>query len=65
MMAAFPTYPDLAVPGVLTLTMLPEVEKLIAMNWYRWKGTMILILRMKGLLGYVKGTVSMPTERRQ
>jgi hypothetical protein len=65
MMAAFPTYPDLAVPGALTLMMLPEAEKLTAVNWYRWKGTMISILRMKGLLGYVEGTVPIPIERRQ
>jgi hypothetical protein len=65
MMAAFPTYPDLAVPGASTLMMFPETEKLTATNWYRWKGMMISILRMKGLLGYVEGTVLMPTERQQ
>ena len=47
-----------------TLTMLPESEKLTSANWHQWRGTMVSILRMKGLLGYVDGTIPIPLRSR-
>src|ERR1700723_77412 len=48
---------DNASASSTTLIMLPELEKLTSANWHQWRGTMVSILRMKGLLGYVDGTI--------
>jgi hypothetical protein len=45
----------------MSLTRLSDDERLQMTNWIEWKRSMIPILRMKGLWGYVDGSVKPPS----
>ena len=44
----------------MSLTFLPDADKLQTSNWNQWKQTMISILHMKGLMGYADGNIRPP-----
>ena len=44
----------------MSLTLLPDSEKLDTKNWSAWKRTMTSIPRMKGLMIYAGGDVRSP-----
>ena len=44
----------------MSLTLLPDSEKLQTANWNEWKRALTAILRMKGLMGFVDGSVGTP-----
>ena len=48
--------------GAMSLTLLPDSEKLETKNWIKWKRTMTSILCMKGLMVYAEGTVRPPSK---
>ena len=48
--------------GQMSLTLLPDSEKLQTANWNEWKQTIALILRMKGLMGYADGSIRPPSK---
>jgi len=50
--------------GAISLTLLPDSEKLDTKNWNKWKRTMTSILCMKGLLIYAEGNVRPPLKPR-
>ena len=45
----------------MSLTFLPDADKLQVSNWNQWKRTMTSILRMKGLMGYADGNIRPPS----
>lgn len=48
--------------GSMSLTILPDSDKLQTTNWNEWKRTMSSILRMKGLMGYADGSIKPPSK---
>lgn len=48
--------------GIPSLTILPEEEKFNGDNLLQWNTNMFHLLRSKGLLGYIDGTIHKPTQ---
>jgi hypothetical protein len=48
--------------GAPTLTILPEEQKFNGENLLQWKKNITILLRTKGLFGYINGKIPKPTE---
>ena len=48
--------------GSLTLTILSEEQKFNGENLLQWKTNITLLLRLKGLFGYIDGSIPKPTQ---